>query len=308
MQLTTPINSTELLQNGDHKFRCEHVSSVRKRKRRPKAADLDARYNAYALWEDNLASLRGGKRNAAIFARITESLNSAVASAGVEPVELFTAKQVKLKIENLGQINRSPSLVRRPRASACILGRLGSNPPTRWCQMCDPLFLPFDMAAKDAPVPALAAASLRSPVSSSFDDAGEWLPWLQQFEDYSFATGMHVAPDGTRVRTLLYCMGPRACILHSVAAVARNRRYVEVHVNGHPLVQQLKRPLELLRRAREKMTCRPKRLGCPMVVVLPLSLPNTASNTKVHSAHAYVPSTMASVFSFSVLALWVARA
>ncbi|KAM7299507.1 uncharacterized protein ISCGN_020073 [Ixodes scapularis] len=71
------------------------------------------------------------------------------------------------------------------------------------------------MAAKDAPVPALAAASLRSPAPFSFDDAGEWLLWLQQFEDYAFATGMHLAPDETRVRTLLYCMGPRARIILS---------------------------------------------------------------------------------------------
>ncbi|CAN8023738.1 unnamed protein product [Ixodes persulcatus] len=55
------------------------------------------------------------------------------------------------------------------------------------------------MAAKDAPLPGLAAASLRSPAPFSFGDAGEWLSWLQQFEDYSSATGMHVAPDETRV-------------------------------------------------------------------------------------------------------------
>ncbi|XP_040072601.1 uncharacterized protein LOC115325083 [Ixodes scapularis] len=70
-------------------------------------------------------------------------------------------------------------------------------------------------SAKDAPVPALAAASLRSPAPFSFHDAGEWLPWLQQFEDYAFATGMHVAPDEARIRTLLYCMGPRARIVLS---------------------------------------------------------------------------------------------
>ncbi|KAL1475812.1 hypothetical protein MTO96_037006, partial [Rhipicephalus appendiculatus] len=64
-------------------------------------------------------------------------------------------------------------------------------------------------------VPALAAASLRSPTAFSFDDAGEWLPWLQQFQDYAFATGMHAAPDETRVRTLLYCMGPRARVVLS---------------------------------------------------------------------------------------------
>ncbi|CAN8011057.1 unnamed protein product [Ixodes pacificus] len=71
------------------------------------------------------------------------------------------------------------------------------------------------MAAKDALVPALAAASLRSPTPFSFDDANEWLPWLQQFEDYAFAAGMHVAPDKTRDRTLLYCIGSRACIVLS---------------------------------------------------------------------------------------------
>ncbi|CAN7988424.1 unnamed protein product [Ixodes hexagonus] len=72
------------------------------------------------------------------------------------------------------------------------------------------------MASKDAPVPALAAASLRSPPPFSFDDTGEWLAWLQQFEDYAFATGVHMAPDETRVRTPLYCMGPRGRLLWSV--------------------------------------------------------------------------------------------
>ncbi|KAH7932552.1 hypothetical protein HPB52_024354 [Rhipicephalus sanguineus] len=74
-----------------------------------------------------------------------------------------------------------------PLPSGCILGRLGLNPPTTWCQKWDPRFLPFDMANKDAPVPALAAASLRG--------------LAPQFEDYVFATGMHAAPDETRRRT-----------------------------------------------------------------------------------------------------------
>ncbi|KAL1427133.1 hypothetical protein MTO96_017702 [Rhipicephalus appendiculatus] len=54
-----------------------------------------------------------------------------------------------------------------------------------------------------------------SPAPFSFHDAGEWLSWLQQFEDYAFATGMHAAPYETRVRTLLYCVGPRARIVLS---------------------------------------------------------------------------------------------
>ncbi|KAH6945626.1 hypothetical protein HPB50_009310 [Hyalomma asiaticum] len=56
------------------------------------------------------------------------------------------------------------------RAPAGILGHLGSNPPTTWCQKWDPWFLPLDMATKDASVPALAAASLWSPAPFSFND------------------------------------------------------------------------------------------------------------------------------------------
>ncbi|KAM7303620.1 hypothetical protein ISCGN_013568 [Ixodes scapularis] len=188
----------------------------------------DTTLTLISLWEDNLASLRGVKRNAAIFARITESLNSAVASAGVQPVELFTAKQVKLKIENLGQIYRKHARALTTGSEpvkwfffAALHKFLGSLPLNdaslveESLEKWDPLFLPFDMAAKEAPVPAVAAASLRSPAPFSFDDVSEWLPWMQRFEDYFFATGMHVAPGETRVRTLLYCMGPRARIVLS---------------------------------------------------------------------------------------------
>ncbi|XP_075737473.1 uncharacterized protein LOC142777061 [Rhipicephalus microplus] len=63
--------------------------------------------------------------------------------------------------------------------------------------------------------PAFVPASLWNPPLFSFGDAGEWLPWLKQFEDHAFATGMHAAPDETRVRTLLYSMGPRARIFLS---------------------------------------------------------------------------------------------
>ncbi|KAH7947372.1 hypothetical protein HPB52_010994 [Rhipicephalus sanguineus] len=69
------------------------------------------------------------------------------------------------------------------------------------------------MANTDAPVPALATGSLRSPETGG--DAGEWLPWLQQLEDHCFATGMHAAPEETRVRTLVYCRDPWARIVLS---------------------------------------------------------------------------------------------
>ncbi|KAG0439445.1 hypothetical protein HPB47_016646, partial [Ixodes persulcatus] len=42
--------------------------------------------------------------------------------------------------------------------SGSHLGRLGSNPPTTWCQKWDPLFPRFDMAAKDAPKTSGTAA------------------------------------------------------------------------------------------------------------------------------------------------------
>ncbi|XP_077536156.1 uncharacterized protein LOC144148507 [Haemaphysalis longicornis] len=54
-----------------------------------------------------------------------------------------------------------------------------------------------------------ASFTLRTPPQYTFDNPAQWTAWLQQFEDYSFASGLSSAPEETKVRTLLYCMGPQ---------------------------------------------------------------------------------------------------
>ncbi|XP_077546688.1 uncharacterized protein LOC144159208 [Haemaphysalis longicornis] len=54
-----------------------------------------------------------------------------------------------------------------------------------------------------------ASFTLRTPPQFTFDNPAQWTAWLQQFEDYSFASGLSSAPEETKVRTLLYCMGPQ---------------------------------------------------------------------------------------------------
>ncbi|XP_049524062.1 uncharacterized protein K02A2.6-like [Dermacentor silvarum] len=80
------------------------------------------------------------------------------------------------------------------------------------------------MANKDTPVPALAAASLRSPAPFPFDDVAAKAVCNHCKKRGHFAA---VCRSGKRLGSVE---------LHSVAAVARNGRYVEVRVNGNPLV------------------------------------------------------------------------
>ncbi|XP_077531198.1 uncharacterized protein LOC144143299 [Haemaphysalis longicornis] len=54
-----------------------------------------------------------------------------------------------------------------------------------------------------------ASFKLRTPPQFTFDNPAQWTAWLQQFEDYSFASGLSSAPEETKVHTLLYCMGPQ---------------------------------------------------------------------------------------------------
>nr|XP_037275468.1 uncharacterized protein LOC119168167 [Rhipicephalus microplus] len=54
-----------------------------------------------------------------------------------------------------------------------------------------------------------ASFTLRTPPQFTFDNPAQWTVWLQQFEDYSFVSGLSSAPEETKVRTLLYCMGPQ---------------------------------------------------------------------------------------------------
>lgn len=63
--------------------------------------------------------------------------------------------------------------------------------------------------------PLGSSVSLRSPPPFNFDNAGQWPAWIQQFEDFSFASGLASAAEETKVRTLLYCMGPQARVILS---------------------------------------------------------------------------------------------
>ncbi|XP_049272437.1 uncharacterized protein LOC125758830 [Rhipicephalus sanguineus] len=48
---------------------------------------------------------------------------------------------------------------------------------------------------------------------SPFDNPSSWPTRLLQFEDFSFATGLYVAPAEVQVRSMLYCMGPQARVV-----------------------------------------------------------------------------------------------
>lgn len=54
------------------------------------------------------------------------------------------------------------------------------------------------------------AAALLPPPPFDYSNTGEWPSWIQCFEDYMFAAGLYQAQEEVKVRTLLYCMGPKA--------------------------------------------------------------------------------------------------
>ncbi|XP_075738362.1 uncharacterized protein LOC142782390 [Rhipicephalus microplus] len=43
-----------------------------------------------------------------------------------------------------------------------------------------------------------ASFTLRTPPQFTFDNPAQWTAWLQQFEDYSFASGLYSAPEETK--------------------------------------------------------------------------------------------------------------
>ncbi|XP_064475825.1 uncharacterized protein LOC135389723 [Ornithodoros turicata] len=65
---------------------------------------------------------------------------------------------------------------------------------------------------KPQPLQFSGVSGVSLPVPSKFDFANpaEWPSWRAVFEDYAFASGIVRTQDETRVRTLLYCMGPQA--------------------------------------------------------------------------------------------------
>lgn len=72
-----------------------------------------------------------------------------------------------------------------------------------------------DPETSSSAAPIGASVSLHSPPPFNYDNAGQWLAWIQQFEDFSFASGLASAAEETKVRTLLYCMGPQARVILS---------------------------------------------------------------------------------------------
>ncbi|KAL1439538.1 hypothetical protein MTO96_031965 [Rhipicephalus appendiculatus] len=61
-----------------------------------------------------------------------------------------------------------------------------------------------------AMVAMVGGPNLQPPPHFDFENPAIWQRWRQQFDDYSFAMGLHAADDEVRVRTLLYCMGTRS--------------------------------------------------------------------------------------------------
>ncbi|XP_037503684.1 uncharacterized protein LOC119403468 [Rhipicephalus sanguineus] len=56
-------------------------------------------------------------------------------------------------------------------------------------------------------------AQLRPPSQFDFDNPSSWPTWLLQFEDFSLASGLYVAPAEVQVRSMLHCMDPQARVV-----------------------------------------------------------------------------------------------
>ncbi|XP_064469924.1 uncharacterized protein LOC135384661 [Ornithodoros turicata] len=74
------------------------------------------------------------------------------------------------------------------------------------------------MGSDDEGVPTTAAVragnfSMRSPQEFDFAVPAQWPLWIQQFEDFSYASGLFAATEEVKVRTLLYCMGQQARVV-----------------------------------------------------------------------------------------------
>ncbi|XP_075550756.1 uncharacterized protein LOC142584533 [Dermacentor variabilis] len=61
-------------------------------------------------------------------------------------------------------------------------------------------------------------AGIKPPQPFDFHNAADWPSWIEEFEDYSFASGLSEKTEEIQVRTLLYTMGRKAReILRSLA-------------------------------------------------------------------------------------------
>ncbi|XP_072140251.1 uncharacterized protein [Dermacentor andersoni] len=53
-------------------------------------------------------------------------------------------------------------------------------------------------------------AGIKPPRPFDFQNAADWPAWMDEFDDYRFAFGLHEKPDEVQVRTLLYIMGRKS--------------------------------------------------------------------------------------------------
>ncbi|XP_070390988.1 uncharacterized protein [Dermacentor albipictus] len=53
-------------------------------------------------------------------------------------------------------------------------------------------------------------AGIKPPRPADFQNAADWPAWMDEFDDYRFAFGLHEKPDEVQVRTLLYTMGRKS--------------------------------------------------------------------------------------------------
>ncbi|KAL3242590.1 hypothetical protein MRX96_021035 [Rhipicephalus microplus] len=53
-------------------------------------------------------------------------------------------------------------------------------------------------------------AGIKPPKPFDFQNAADWPAWMDEFDDYRFASGLHEKKDEVQVRTLLYTMGRKS--------------------------------------------------------------------------------------------------
>ncbi|XP_075726139.1 uncharacterized protein LOC142767784 [Rhipicephalus microplus] len=53
-------------------------------------------------------------------------------------------------------------------------------------------------------------AGIKPPTPSDFQNAADWPAWMDEFDDYRFASGLHEKKDEVQVRTLRYTMGRKS--------------------------------------------------------------------------------------------------
>ncbi|XP_072142128.1 uncharacterized protein [Dermacentor andersoni] len=69
------------------------------------------------------------------------------------------------------------------------------------------------MSLETGEPPKLYGVSFQPPAPFDFANPPTWATWLSRCEDYAGVSGLTQASEDMQVRSLLYCMGPEACLL-----------------------------------------------------------------------------------------------